>query len=115
MKTYTRLCATLAAGISLTILSGSAAWAESVSTVPAPANTSIAALTSVSPVSSENSVGNNANATSGVTLDDGARLSTLETHYFGHGFTSENADRRLRRLEYLVFGQANESKDCNSR
>ncbi len=115
MKTYTRLCATLAAGFSLTILSGNVAWAESVSTVPAPANTSIAALTPVSPVSQENSVGSNANATSNATLDDGARLTTLETHYFGHGFTSENADRRLRRLEYLVFGQANESKDSNSR
>jgi tetratricopeptide (TPR) repeat protein len=43
------------------------------------------------------------------------KLSVLETHYFGHGFTTESEPKRLRRLEYLVFGQANETLENNVR
>ena len=93
MKIYRRLCSVIAVGISLTTLSGTAAWGEAISTVPLPTSAS--------------------GSVSASTNSD--RLSKLEKHYFGHSFTSESEEKRLRRLEYLVFGQSNESKDSSSR
>lgn len=91
MKIYTSICSILAAGISLTILSGTAAWGETTSMVPVPTSASISVST------------------------NGEKLNNLEEHYFGHSFASEKEEKRLRRLEYLVFGQSNESIDSNSR
>lgn len=99
MKINTRFCSVLAACISLTVLSGTAAWGETVSMLAVPISASSNA--SSSPLASS--------------LTNGDKLSKLEEHYFGHSFASEKEEKRLRRLEYLVFGQSNESIDSNSR
>ncbi len=107
MKIYKRFCSVLVAGISLTFLSATAAWGETLSMIPLTSNASGNALgTSTASASA---------LASASASTRGEKLSTLEEHYFGHSFASEKEEKRLRRLEYLVFGQSNESKDSNSR
>lgn len=87
---YTRISSVclLLAGMSLICLpSQTPAWATSV--------------VSAETIRAEETV----TATSAPALDgDHKRLFELETRYFGRGYHSENDDKRLSRLENLVFG-----------
>ncbi|MFA6207825.1 MAG: tetratricopeptide repeat protein [Candidatus Obscuribacterales bacterium] len=103
MTIYRRLCAVLPSAITLSVISGTAAWADSVAMVP-PMVATPSALTPASGLGPSSANSSNSE-----------KLSVLETHYFGHGFTTESEPKRLRRLEYLVFGQANETLENNVR